>query len=160
MTHDLHAAAAADAFRHFSTLSSVPLTLRYQLAGDTRLQARKPLRITFPLASQTVAAEVLYGRNGSCIFFRLDLGALPFTAQGPEARQQVLTLMHNLKRDPDYLSGDITLLKNPTTGLLAIRSSAVMSGRPGVYDLINEMVRFAQAARPYLEVLQPLLGQR
>lgn len=161
MTQDVQAAASAvDTIRQFGALSSVPLTLRYQLSGDARLQARKPLRLSFPMQGQTVAAEVLYGRNGSCIFFRLDLGALPFTVQAPEARQQILNLMHDLKRDPDYLAGDVTLLKNPATGMLAIRSSAVMAGRPGVFDLINELVRFAQTARPYLEVLQPLLGRR
>lgn len=161
MTHQVQATAQAGALKSLGTdpgiLHEVPLTLRYQLANDRRLSARKPLRITFPLNGETVHAEVLYGRNGSCIFFKLELGALPYTAQGGDARQQVIDLLHALKRDADYLTSDITLLKNPATGALAIRSSAVLNGKPAMPDLFNELLRFAQQARPYLEVLQPLL---
>lgn len=153
------AAMAANALPNLGSLHEVPLTLRHQLTNDARLQARKPLRVSFPMHGQTISAEILYGRNGSCIFFRADLGALPYTAQSPEARQQVLNLVHALKRDPDYLAGEITLLKNPATGLLAIRSSAVLQGKPAMTDLFSELARFAQAARPYFELLRPLLGQ-
>lgn len=160
MTHQTEAVARAAAIKSLGTdpgaLHEVPLTLRYHLSGDRRLQARKPLRISFPLNGGNVQAEVLYGRNGSCIFFRLELGGLPFTAQG-DARQQVIDLIHALKRDADYLTSDITLLKNPATGAIAIRSSAVLQGKPGMVDLFNELIRFAQQARPYLEVLKPLL---
>lgn len=139
----------------------VPLTLRYQLAGElTRLNQRKPLRLKMPLFGQPVETEVLYGRSGSCIFFRLELGVLPFSAQAPEARQAVQDFLRALRHDADYLSGDLTLLQHPASGALVLRSSTIASAMPGLADLFNEFLYFAQQARPYLQLLQPLLRAR
>lgn len=148
--------AAPGALQSIAALGSVPLDLRHTLAGRAHSQ-RRPLKLSFPLYGKTVQAEVVPGTNGSCVFMRYDLGNAPFTAQDPVVRRQVLDLMNALRRDRDYLQGDVTLLKNQATGMLCLRSSAMLDGAPGMNAVFTELVRFAQQVRPYAEVLQPLL---
>lgn len=136
------------------------LTTRVRVDADgSTLKAErvmKPLRCMVPLFGTATQTEVIARSKGACFFFRTHLGTLPFTAQAPEARQMVLDILKALRTDLKMLTSDIDIVLSGK-GDIHLRGSLITETKPTLDTFLTALAQYAQAARPYLMELKPLL---
>jgi len=130
-----------------------------QTGAVVRIRRARPISCMMKVMGTETRVEIITRTEGACFFFHTRLGYLPFTAQpGEPTRQDVTDVLNRLRGDIDLVQSDLDVMLAPN-GEVHLRGSLVTDTHPTLTTLFTAVAEYAQAARPYLLELRPLLAR-